>query len=293
VKLAVVCNPVTVDDPEELRTELKRRDAMSGLIWLETTVKDPGAGQTRQAIDAGAERVLVCGGDGTVAASAGALAGTGVPMALIPTGTGNLLARNLGVPLDVPTALDQALGANARPIDLLQASDGRRFAVMAGLGFDAALIRDTDEEAKKRYGWAAYISGGARALRNTRRACYEVRIDDGAPYRLRGLGVLVGNVGELQGGAAVLPDADPADGLLDVIVLAPRGWADVLVMVWRILRRRPNEPPRAMIQRGRRVEIRADRFVPLEFDGEYAGERDALTVTVLPGAVAVCGPSKS
>jgi diacylglycerol kinase family enzyme len=212
-------------------------------------------------------------------------------MALIPTGTGNLLARNLGLPLDVPTALDQALGASVRPIDLLEAADGRRFAVMAGLGFDAALIRDTNEQAKQRHGWAAYISGGARALRNTRRARYEVRIDDGAPYRLRGLGVLVGNVGELQGGAAVLPDADPADGLLDVIVLAPRGWVDVLVMVGRILRRRPNDPPQAVIQRGRRVEIRADRAVPLEFDGEYAGERDALTVTVLPGAVAVCGPS--
>lgn len=290
MKLAVICNPVTVDDPEELRTELKRRDATSGLIWLETTAADPGAGQTRQALEAGAKRVLVCGGDGTVAASAGVLAGSGVPMALIPTGTGNLLARNLSLPLDGPAALDQALGDSMRRIDLLEEAHGRRFAVMAGLGFDAALIRDTDEQAKNRHGWAAYLSGGVRALRNTRRAHYEVRIDDGAPVRLRGLGVLVGNVGELQGRAAVLPDADPADGLLDVIVLAPRGWADVLVMVWRILRRRPNDPPQAVIQRGQRVEIRADRAVPLEFDGEYAGERDALTVTVLPGAVAVCGP---
>jgi diacylglycerol kinase (ATP) len=291
VRLAVVCNPVTMSDPEALHAELKRRDVTSGLIWLETSVEDPGAGQTRQAVDAGAERVLVCGGDGTVAACAGALAGTGVPMALIPTGTGNLLARNLGLPLDVATALDQALGASVRPIDLLEATDGRRFAVMAGLGYDAALIRDTDEQAKNRYGWAAYVSGGARALRNTRQARYEVRIDDGSPDRLPGLGALVGNVGELQGGTAVLPDADPADGLLDVIVLAPRGWVDVLVMAWRILRRRPNDPPQAVIRRGRRVEIRADRAVPVEYDGEYAGERDALTVTVLPGAVAVCGPS--
>ena len=112
-----------------------------------------------------------------------------------------------------------------------------------------------------------------------------MRIDDGTTPSCAGLGVLVGNVGELQGGMAVLPDAEPADGLLDVIVLAPRAWIDVVVLAWRILRRRPNDGPQALILRGNRVEIRADRPVPLEFDGEYAGEHDALTVTVLPGAV--------
>lgn len=288
MRLAVVCNPATMDDPESLRTELKRRDARSGLIWLETTEEDPGAGQTRQAVDAGAELVLVCGGDGTVAACAGVLAGTGVPMALVPTGTGNLLARNLDLPLDVPPALDRAFSGRRRTIDLLDA-DGRRFAVMAGLGFDAALIRDTGEQAKKRHGWVAYVAGGLRALRNTPRGRYEVRVDQRPVHRVRALGVLVGNVGTLQGGIAVLPGADPSDGLLDVIVLAPRGWRDVLVLAWRILRRRPNEGPQAQISRGRRVEIRSDRAVPVQFDGDYAGEREELTVTVLPGAVAVCG----
>ncbi len=291
MKLAVVCNPVTVDDPEGLRAELKRLDATSDVLWLETSEQDPGAGQTRQAVDSGAELVLVCGGDGTVAACAGALAGTGVSMALVPTGTGNLLARNLRLPLDMPTALEKAFSAGRRTIDLLE-SDGRRFAVMAGLGFDAALIRDTDEQAKKRHGWAAYVAGALRAMRNTPRARYEVRIDQHEPRRLRGLGVLVGNVGELQGGTAVLPDAEPADGLLDVFVLAPRAWIDVLVLAWRILRGRPNDGPQALILRGKRVEIRSDRPVPLEFDGEYAGEHDALTVTVLPGAVTVCGAGR-
>ncbi len=290
MRLAVVCNPVTVDDPDSLRTELKRRDARSGLIWLETTEQDPGAGQTRQAVDAGAELVLVCGGDGTVAACAGVLVGTGVPMALVPTGTGNLLARNLDLPLDVPTALDRAFGGRRRTIDLLDA-EGRRFAVMAGLGFDAALIRDTGQQAKKHHGWAAYVVGGLRALRNTPRARYEVRVDQRPVHHVRALGVLVGNVGRLQGGIAVLPGADPSDGLLDVIVLAPHGWRDVLVLAWRILRRRPNEGPQAQISRGRRVEIRSDRAVPLQFDGDYAGEQEELTVTVLPGAVAVCGAS--
>lgn len=286
--LAVVCNPVTVDDPEDLRTELKRRHATSELLWLETTEDDPGAGQTRHALDAGAEMVVVCGGDGTVTACAAVLAGTGVPMALVPTGTGNLLVRNLGLPLDMPAALDRAFSADRRTIDLLE-TDGRRFTVMAGLGFDAALIRDTGEQAKKRHGWAAYVAGGLRALRNTPRAYYELRVDSSPPRRIRALGVLVGNVGELQGGMALLPDADPSDGRVDVIVLSPRGWLDVLLLAWRIVRRRPNDGPQALIAQGRRVEIRADRAVPLEFDGDYAGEQQTLTVTVLPNAVTICG----
>jgi diacylglycerol kinase family enzyme len=288
VTLAVVCNPVTVDDPEELRTELKRRDATSDLLWFETTEDDPGAGQTRQALDAGAEMVAVCGGDGTVTACAGALAGTGIPMALLPTGTGNLLVRNLGLPLNVPAALDRAFSGDRRTIDLLEA-DGKRFTVMAGLGFDAALIRHTGEQAKKRHGWAAYVAGGLRALRSTPRAWYELRVDSAPRRRIRALGVLVGNVGELQGGMALLPDADPSDGLVDVIVLAPRGWLDVLLLAWRIVRRRPDDGPQALIAQGRRVEIRADRAVPLEFDGDFAGEQQTLTVTVLPGAVTICG----
>lgn len=288
MRIAVVANPATVTDPEGLRAEVKRRDAGEELIWLETTEEDPGAGQTREAVARGAELVLVCGGDGTVAACAGALAGAGVPMALVPTGTGNLLARNLRLPLDVPSALDRALGSGSRGIDLLEA-DGRRFVVMAGLGFDAAMIRDTGERAKKRHGWAAYLVGGLRALRTTPRAHYEVRVDGDAPYLGRALGVLVGNVGELQGGMAVLPDADPADGLLDVIVLAPRGWLGVLALAWRVFRRRPGDGAQAMLLRGREVSIRADRAVPVEFDGDYAGEQDSLTVRVLPGALLVAG----
>jgi diacylglycerol kinase family enzyme len=288
VTVAVVCNPVTVDDPDELRTELKRHEVTSDLLWLETTEDDPGAGQARHALAAGAEMVVVCGGDGTVAACAGVLAGTGVPMALVPTGTGNLLVRNLGLPLDVPTALDRAFSADRRTVDLLDAG-GRRFTVMAGLGFDATLIRDTGEQAKKRHGWAAYVAGGLRALRNTPRVHYELQVDASAPHRIRALGVLVGNVGQLQGGMTVLPDANPSDGLVDVIVIAPRRWLDVLVLAWRILRRRPNDGPQALIAQGRRIEIRAGRPVPVEFDGDYAGEQETLTVTVLPGAVTICG----
>jgi YegS/Rv2252/BmrU family lipid kinase len=288
VNLAIVWNPATVRDPDGLRAELKRRAADSDVCWFETMEADPGAGQTEQALADGAELVLVCGGDGTVAACAGTLAGTGVPMGLVPTGTGNLLARNLGLPLELAAALDRVFGGKHRTIDLVETAD-KRFAVMAGLGFDAALIRDTGERAKQRHGWIAYVAGGLRALRNTPRACYDVRVDNGPGRQVRALGVLVGNVGKLQGGMRLLPDADPSDGLLDVIVLAPQTWRDIAVLAWRIVRGRPDAGRQADIVRGQYVEIRVDRPVPLQFDGDYAGEQECLSVAVLPGAVSVCG----
>jgi diacylglycerol kinase family enzyme len=288
VRAAAICNPVAVTDPERLRAELKRHRAGPELIWLETTESETGAAQTRQALEQGAELVLVCGGDGTVAACAGALVGTGTPMALLPVGTGNLLARNLDLPMKLPAAIDVAFGPARRTIDVLE-SGGARFLVMAGLGLDAAMIRNTDDRAKDRYGWPAYLAGGAKALRRTRPVHYEVRVDNAPAVRRSGLGVLVGNVGQVQGGVALLPDADPSDGLLDVIVLAPRSKRDVAVLIWRIVRRDPGGGTQASVLRGRSVRILADRAVPLEFDGDYAGEQRSLTVTVLPGAVVVCG----
>lgn len=288
MKAAAICNPVAVKDPEGLRAELKRHDAGPELIWLETTESETGAAQTRQALEQGAELILVCGGDGTVAACAGALVGTGIPMALLPVGTGNLLARNLDLPMELAAAVETAFGPARRTIDVLE-SGQTRFLVMAGLGLDAAMIRNTDERAKGRYGWPAYLVGGAKALRRTRRVTYEVQVDDAPVVRRSGLGVIVGNVGRLQGGVALLPDADPSDGLLDVIVLAPRSMLDVVVLIWRIVRRDPDGGTQARVLRGHSVRIGAGDSVPLEFDGDYAGERRSLAVTVLPGAVVVCG----
>jgi YegS/Rv2252/BmrU family lipid kinase len=287
MKLAVICNPAKVPDEEALRVEIKRRWPDADLLWLQTTVDDPGGGQARQALGSGADLVLVAGGDGTVAECAGALANTGVAMALLPEGTGNLLARNLGLPLDLAEALDVAAGPARDRIDLLEAGN-KRFAVMAGLGFDAAMMRDTDETTKDRISWLAYVIGGARALRRTRSTMFEVAVDGGAPVSVKALAVLVGNVGELQGGMAALPDADPRDGLLDVLVVAPRSWRDIPGLLARLARRRLEDSSRTVAMRGRTVSVRTERDVPVEFDGDYECETRELTVVVLPGAVELC-----
>ena len=285
---AVICNPSVVDDVDQLRKAISARCAVDPL-WFETTPQDPGRGQVRRALGAGADLVLVCGGDGTVAACAGALAGTDVTLALVPVGTGNLLARNLDLPLEIEPALDVAFGSGRRQLDVLEAGE-HRFVVMAGLGFDAALIRDTDEGAKARAGWAAYLAGAVRALRRTPHVWFSFSVDGGAAVRRRAIGVLVGNVGKVQGGLRLLPDARPDDGVIDIGVLMPRTWRDWPVLLLRILRGRPDAGSQAEILRGRQVEITAGQAVPTQYDGEYAGEATQMTVRVLPRAITVCVP---
>jgi len=288
-RVAAVLNPVKIADLPALKAAIVSRCDGTEPDWHETTEDDTGAGQASAAVRAGAELVLVCGGDGTVAACAGALANTGVTMALVPMGTGNLLARNLGIPLQVSDALDVAFGPDQRVLDVLE-SGAQRFVVMAGLGFDAALMRDTDEELKDRIGWLAYVGGMAKALRRTPRAPFTVRIDDGPPETSQAIGVLVGNVGQLQGGLTLMPDARPDDGQLDVLVLRPRTARDWPALAWRILRRRPGSGRQADIRRGKAVQISSPVEVPVEFDGDFRGAATELRVGVLPSALILrCG----
>lgn len=288
--VAAVVNPVKVADLDALKQAITDR-AGSPIGWWLTTEQDPGTGQAEQAVADGAKLVLVCGGDGTVAACAAVLAGTGVAMAVVPDGTGNLLARNLDIPLELSEALDVAFDGSDRRLDVLDAGD-QRFLVMAGLGFDAALIRDTDEQLKARVGWLAYLGGFARALRRHRRTGYQITLDDQPPAHRQAIGVLVGNVGQLEAGIPLLPDAAPDDGLLDVIVLAPRTPLDWPMLAGRILGGRAAAGRQADILRGRRVRIVAERPVPYEFDGDFVGERSELEVEVLPGALLLRCPKR-
>jgi diacylglycerol kinase family enzyme len=292
--VAVICNPAKVEDVERLRNGVTERCGAIGAaapLWLETTKEDPGVGMAHEALAAEADLILVCGGDGTVAACAGALANSDASMAIIPFGTGNLLARNLGIPLGIGDALTVAFGGQRRKIDVLEAGSNR-FVVMAGLGFDAALIDSTDEDLKKRIGWLAYIGGARNALRTSRAVGIEIELDGRRHVHRRALGVLVGNVGKLQGGLTLLPKAEPDDGVLDVIVLRPRGLRGWFSLVRKGLRGGPpgGTGPETDVLRGRSVRIVASEMLTLEFDGDVAGQSTELRVEVLAGALALCCP---
>ena len=149
MRAAVILNPATADVPALRKSVEKTLDAAgwSTPMWLETTPEDPGAGMAEAAVAAGVQLVVICGGDGTIMACLGALAGTDVPVALLPLGTGNLLARNLGVPIELADALAVAVNGVDRRIDLGRVGD-QPFSVMAGIGFDAAMMADASEGMK-------------------------------------------------------------------------------------------------------------------------------------------------
>jgi len=321
--VAFVANPSKPDVPD-LRATVRKACAEQYLpepLWLETTPEDPGIGQTRDAVARGADVVVALGGDGTVRAVAEALVGTGVPMGLVPVGTGNLLARNLDIPLGDPlAALQIALDGTDRTIDvgwlrvlryesqvdddIAEAADSlpadtdiprdHIFLVIAGIGFDAAMVADADDELKARVGWVAYFVAGIKHLHG-RRLRTSVRLDDApeTPARLRSL--LIGNCGRLPGGITLLPDAVLDDGWLDVAAIDTRGgvagWAqlfgEVVLQGVGMRSQLPAKIGRIDHARAREVHVTVPGGEWVQVDGDVLGHVTELAARVDPGALVV------
>lgn len=230
---AVVYNPIKVDI-DKLREAVDahaEKEGWAPTIWFETTEEDPGQGVTGSAVRRGAEVVLVAGGDGTVRAVAEGLRDTGVAMAILPSGTGNLLARNLNLTLGIDDGVAVAFSDVERRIDLGVASivreDGSEeehvFLVMAGLGIDAKMIKNTRSTLKRAVGWLAYIDGIGRSLPELKPIRMRYSIDGSRERQVEVHSVMIGNCGALPGGILLIPDALPDDGRLDVVALRPQG----------------------------------------------------------------------
>ncbi|HKD98557.1 MAG TPA: phosphatase PAP2 family protein [Micromonosporaceae bacterium] len=290
---AVVANPSKMANPAARQAEIEGALARAGWpepMWLPTTVADPGLGQARQAVAAGADLVLAAGGDGTVMSCATALAGTPVPLAVLPLGTGNLLATNLDVPSRIPAAVAVATDGCRRRLDVGVVED-RCFTVMAGMGFDAMMLHDAPAALKARIGWLAYALAALRHLCEIPMTV-EIRLDGGEPVVCRARTVLIGNVGRLQGGVRLMPDAVPDDGLLDIAVLMPPRRRDWLPLAWALLRHRATVP-NVTNSRAAHIEITSDQVQPRELDGDPIAPSRQMTARVRPGALVVCVPGKA
>jgi diacylglycerol kinase family enzyme len=287
---AVVFNPAKVDDLDHVRNTVDHALARAGWPapqWLETTSDDPGYGQARAAVEGGAAVVFVCGGDGTVMSALGGLVDTDVAMAILPAGTGNLLAANLGLSTDLATGVEVALEGGLRRLDVGAAND-QYFAVMAGMGFDAHMLAATSDAAKARIGWPAYVLGAMRHLRD-RPMRVTIRVDGGDPIRRRVRSVLIANVGRLQGGVRLLTDAAPDDGLLDIAILTPRTLRHWAALAWAVVRR-TDRVPSMRVLRGQRIEVRSDRPQPRQLDGDVIDAGDSLVAEIRPDALWLCVP---
>lgn len=310
---AVIFNPmVTGKADRERLLRILEQHGHGAPVFIETTAEDPGTGQAAGAVRDGATLVVVCGGDGTVRAAADALAGSGVPLVVVPCGTGNLLARNLGLPLTPATALDAALSGTPHRLDLGRIEgDGlasTHFAAMSGAGLDAAMLEHTDDRAKSAVGWPAYLLAIVGTLR-TPRMRLTVRLDDAPVLHRTARMVLVANVGSVQGGLTLLPAARPDDGLLDLLILDPRGpggWMRALGVLMR--GRRQNARPTTvdtLVPEGtgtkgvpvefltfRRAELTFSAPQSRELDGDPVSHGRRLTAEVRPGALTVLLPTR-
>jgi diacylglycerol kinase (ATP) len=293
-RAAVIVNPAKSVGPA-LKGAIFRLCETQGWaepLWLETTVEDPGAGQARQALEAGVDVVIAAGGDGTVRCVAEVLAGTGTPMGLVPLGTGNLLARNLGVDISDPiSACYDVLNGSEKAVDVVKASVNRSgeaqvFLVMAGLGYDAAIMADTVDVLKDRMGWLAYVEAGIRKLpgKPVRAA---ISVDGGAPVRRRIRSVMIGNCGRIMGGIEIFPEAKVDDGVLDLLILAPRGRLGWLGVVAGIFGRNKSETESVEYFQGKSAEIILEHEQEFQLDGDHLGTGTHLAVTVEPDALKI------
>lgn len=315
-RAAVIFNPVK-QGVEELRTvvtAIEKDHGFGPTLWLETTEADPGTGQARRAVEEGVDLVISAGGDGTVRSVVDGLEGSGIPVGLIPLGTGNLFARNLDIPVnDIPAAVALAFTGVDRAVDVVRArvrrpdggTDSEVSLVMSGIGLDATMIANTDPDLKKRVGWLAYVDAGLRAIPNSSPFRVAHRLDDGRTHRSRVSTVLIANLGYLPGNIELIPEAAIDDGRLDVVRLQPRnawGW----LMVWRkvawenrVLRKSAlgrqlidltggNKRREVVYSSGRTIDIVIDE-APQEFeiDGEEMGEITAARFTIDPKALVV------
>jgi len=316
-RAAIVYNPTKVD-LAKLKRAVAKEQKLAGWadsIWLPTTVDDIGGDQARRAIEKRADVVLAAGGDGTVRAVAEGLRGSGVPMALLPAGTGNILARNLDIAVtQLAASVHTAFTGVDRAIDMgvieLERADRSRethaFVALAGLGLDAKMIANTRPELKRRVGWLAYVDAIARSMRDSEKIRMRYRLDSEPERTMNVHTVLVGNVGLLPGNVLLLPEAEPDDGLFDIVTLRPEGlggWAQIWVrIVWEngVLRRSSvgrrlaglNRDVRTLrYLKGRRIRVRLDRPEDFELDGDDFGLVIAFEAHVDPAALIVRVPA--
>jgi YegS/Rv2252/BmrU family lipid kinase len=244
------------------------------------------------------DAVFTLGGDGTAMEVVGALAGTGRPVGILAGGTGNLIARTLGIPLPVRRGVRALLGADVARVDLgrlsgpgLLPTAPRRFAFAAGVGVDAVMIEETPPALKRRLGVAAYVLSAARAV--LRRETFRVRATvDGVVHERQASAVMIANFGAVLNDLITLgPGIRHDDGVLDLCVFSPGSVADAARVMWRLARRDFAPTPHLLYARGRHFRVETTPARSAQADGELIGPTP-FEVDVEPGAAALLVPRR-
>lgn len=302
----IIVNPhAGQDSPTQLRRAIGGALAARGVPFDIEETREPGHATelARCAVAKGYGAVGAAGGDGTLAEVATGLVGSGIPLAIIPRGTANQVARNLGVPTDVEGAAEVIATGRPVPVDLGRAN-GRVFALAVGAGLDAVVMSATSREMKERWGFAAYIYATFREAVRTPPAEFRV-VADGEELRVRALSVMVANVGELF--AAILPSVLPSlslapapvsprgldswrDGMLDVLVVAPAGVMGMASVLWQSASGAFAGDKHLFHRRARQVQVESETPVPIQIDGDPGGSTP-VDIGIVPADLNILVPS--
>jgi diacylglycerol kinase (ATP) len=294
----IILNPAAgQDDPAKLRRLIGGAFAARAAGFDLEVTRHPGhaAELAARSADLGYRAVCVVGGDGTLAEAATGLAGTGTPLAIIPRGTANQVAHNLNLPTDLEKAVEVAVRGVATPFDLGRI-DGRAFALLAGAGFDAAVMAAATRELKERWGFGAYVFAAVKEALSATPTRFRLRVDD-QELEVDAVSVMVANVGELFSHWIPIrlplvprPRSSWQDGLLDVVVLAPRKFPEFAAVLWRAAHRQFGGDDRLIHFQAREVTIDAEPPIAVQIDGDPAGHTP-VTARAVAGALRVLLPA--
>jgi diacylglycerol kinase (ATP) len=289
VRIGVVANPKKSlgGGVLELRRVLERA-GVEDPLWREVPKSSKAPAALKRVLADGAELVFAWGGDGLIQRCIDVLAGSEVPLAVLPAGTSNLLATNLELPVGIEEAVTVGLAGERRRIDVGR-FNGERFAVMAGSGIDAAMIRDADGRLKDRLGRVAYVWSGLKNLRSEPFGA-EVKVDGVTWFNGEVTCVLIGNLGNLFGGIEVFADARPDDGKLEVGVITAEGFTQWARAAARTVVANAEASPFVQATRAQSVKVKLNRKVVYELDGGDRTKTKAFKVKVEPAAVTLCVP---
>lgn len=315
-KVAVVFNPTKVPEARLRPAVHKALGDEVNVTWLATTEADNGGGQAQQAIDEEVDGIIVVGGDGTVRAVASAMLESSIPLTIVPQGTGNVLARNLALPLaNAERAIKLATTGIKRDIDLgiieIERPDGTVdtdvFLVMCGIGLDAEIMATTSSFVKRFLGWLAYVGAALHLVSRNSRFLARIKVRDQPSLMVRSHTILVGNCGTMPGNIILLPEATIDDGNLDLVAMSPRGPLGWLGIGQRVLVEHPLEQStagRKLVKftngarqlrqltylRGPAIDIQTREPQQAEIDGDVAGEAVRMKLRIAHKQLTVMVP---
>lgn len=273
-------------------SELRAALAESGFeqpLWYEVAKSRQVPECVREATKEGADLVFIWGGDGTVRMCVESLAGSGIPIAILPAGTGNLLARNVGIPQDIAKAVAIGLHGDRREIDT-GTVNGKHFAIMAGAGLDALIMRDAIDGMKERVGRVAYLWSGARHL-GEKPVQAKIDLEGRRFYKGPITCVLFGNMSEVLGGIEVFDGSSADDGMIEMGVVSAKSRTQWLRTLTRAVVGRAENSPFVVTTRGTEMTVAFSTPVPYEVDGSEQKPTRKLRVKVRPGSTTICVPA--